>query len=234
MTFIRRAALRISNTVVEYASPGCREWAEGLAREVAFIPGDWVALGWALGSMRVLLDRREAVVASIGEAVAQARKFGKKHDLQKDNVTYLLMFLQAVSYVLRLVFSHTAEQRVACGVVILSSTYLGFELLRLRRKIPFSPQEDDARSWIVYYREELARISGTRMLVRFFIPLGLFFAGTLLSQGGSFRSNMIFSVVMGAIFLFVFLFAAWKIWQFRRQIAALDAVLAKQEAGGSV
>jgi hypothetical protein len=232
MTLLRRVAVAISGGVVRYVSSGCKEWAEGLAREVAFIPGDWVALGWALSSMRVLLNRREAVVASVGEAVAQARRFGKRHDLQKDNVAHLLMFLQAVTYGLRLVFAHTAEQRVACGVVVLSSTYLGFELLRFRREISFSPQEDDARAWIVYYREELARISGTRIFVRFFLPLGLLFAGTLFVLSAGLHASWIFSALLGAIFAGIFLFVLWKTMQFRRQIVALDAVLAERETGG--
>jgi hypothetical protein len=73
MTLLRGLALKISNAVVKYASSGCREWAEGVAREVEFVQGDWAALGWAIGSMRLLLDRREATVCSMGEAVARAQ-----------------------------------------------------------------------------------------------------------------------------------------------------------------
>jgi hypothetical protein len=58
MSPIRRLAVRILGVVVRWASPGCKEWAEGLAREVEFIGGDWRALGWALGSVRVVLDPR--------------------------------------------------------------------------------------------------------------------------------------------------------------------------------
>ena len=64
MSPIRRLAVRILETVVRWASPGCREWAEGLAREVEFIGSDWDALGWAIGSLRVVLDRRQAPIGS--------------------------------------------------------------------------------------------------------------------------------------------------------------------------
>ena len=55
MTLVRRVAGKISRAVVRYASPGCKEWAEGLAREAEFVQGDWAALWWALGSTKVLL-----------------------------------------------------------------------------------------------------------------------------------------------------------------------------------
>lgn len=37
MTALRSLAVRISAAVVRWASPGRKEWAEGLARELAFI-----------------------------------------------------------------------------------------------------------------------------------------------------------------------------------------------------
>jgi hypothetical protein len=66
MTLVRRVALGISSRVVRWASPGCREWAEGLEREVEFIEGDWRALAWAVGSTRVLLERRGARATAEG------------------------------------------------------------------------------------------------------------------------------------------------------------------------
>jgi hypothetical protein len=67
MTRTRRLALAISARVVRWASPGCKEWAEGLAREAAVIESDWAALRWAIGSMRVLLDLRAAPLRSLDE-----------------------------------------------------------------------------------------------------------------------------------------------------------------------
>jgi hypothetical protein len=49
----------LSSFVLRHASAGSREWAQGLAREVDVIEGDWKALGWALGGLPVLLDRRD-------------------------------------------------------------------------------------------------------------------------------------------------------------------------------
>jgi hypothetical protein len=60
MTLVRGLAVRISERVVQWAAPACKDWAKGLAREVEFIPTDWRALAWALGSLPILLDRRAA------------------------------------------------------------------------------------------------------------------------------------------------------------------------------
>jgi len=78
MTLLRKLALKISGRVVRYASSGCKDWAEALAAEVAFIRNDWAALGWALGSIRVVFDRREAPIASFAEVPAAAQKFVDK------------------------------------------------------------------------------------------------------------------------------------------------------------
>jgi hypothetical protein len=75
MSPVRRLALTISDEVVRWASPGCKEWAEGLEREARIIESDWAALGWALGSMRVLLDRRAAPLRSLDEVPAATQKF---------------------------------------------------------------------------------------------------------------------------------------------------------------
>ena len=45
MTVVRRSAMRIAAFVVRYAAPGCREWADGLAREAEFIEDDCAGLG---------------------------------------------------------------------------------------------------------------------------------------------------------------------------------------------
>jgi hypothetical protein len=63
VTALRSLAVRVSHLVVRHASAGSREWAEGLAREVQFIESDWRAIVWALGSTRVLLERRSASAA---------------------------------------------------------------------------------------------------------------------------------------------------------------------------
>jgi hypothetical protein len=75
MNLVRSMAVGISHRVVRWAAPGCKDWAEGLEREVEFIESDWRALAWAVGSTWVLLERREVDATSEGKIRAQAPRF---------------------------------------------------------------------------------------------------------------------------------------------------------------
>jgi hypothetical protein len=88
MSIVRKAAQKISAMVVRYASPGCKEWAEGLAREIDFIGDDWKALLWSIGSVRVLLDRQPAPILTLEDAQTLAKKFAER--MQNFNGTVYL------------------------------------------------------------------------------------------------------------------------------------------------
>jgi hypothetical protein len=64
MTAIRWLAWRISAAGVRWASPACREWAEASEREMEFVEVDLAALRWAIGSLRLVLDRRVSRLAT--------------------------------------------------------------------------------------------------------------------------------------------------------------------------
>jgi hypothetical protein len=46
----RRLAAALLRAVLRMAPPASREWASAVLRELDFIPGEWAALFWALGS----------------------------------------------------------------------------------------------------------------------------------------------------------------------------------------
>jgi hypothetical protein len=106
MTTVRKLALKISTAVVKYSSPGCKDWAEGLLQETAFIENDWSALGWALGSTRILLDRREAPISSIADVSTAAQKFVEAK--RNGSGVWLFMFVQTILYALK--FSHAKSR----------------------------------------------------------------------------------------------------------------------------
>jgi hypothetical protein len=60
-----------------------------LAQEVAYVEGDWAALGWALGSARVLLDYREAPIGSLADLPAAEKRFAESK--RKGNATWMWM-----------------------------------------------------------------------------------------------------------------------------------------------
>lgn len=221
--------MRISGVVVDHASSGCREWAEGLAREVEFIESDWSALLWAISSLRVLLDRREAPTASLAEAAFKARRFSESHREKANNFAGKYgMFMWAFLYGVRFLRAGSLYQHIGCGLAVLSVSYLGGVLWIRQRRIPEEPQGEDAGEWTRYYKSELERVrdfyhSGVGMTCWF--AWTLFSIGILFAHRRGFRENLVFSVfvVLSYVSLAIFLFYQYRRLQY--QIDALDALL---------
>jgi hypothetical protein len=142
MTFVRKLALKISDAVVRFASSARKEWAEGLSREVAFIESDWSALGWALGSTRLLLDRRvapAALIGSLADVPATARSFAESK--RQEAALWPLFFGLSLVYGLKFSFDpflfHRSYwlDRVGCSLLVLSSILAGIWFLIERRRL---------------------------------------------------------------------------------------------------
>src|ERR1700723_576811 len=103
MTLVRRLAVRISAKAVEKAKPRCKEWAEGLAREIEFVEGDWRALAWAIGSLRVLLRNPPKPLRNAAEVARAGRLFAGNRE-HVPPMIFLLMAMQVFDNVERLVF----------------------------------------------------------------------------------------------------------------------------------
>jgi len=231
MTVVRRSAMGIAAFVVRYAAPGCRDWAEGLAREVEFIEGDWAAFWWSLGSMRVLLDRREATVSSLNEAAAQARQFSQA--LRNGGFANGRMFATAfttleIFYALNFLNARNIQQRIWCGVVVLTAIYMEIFIAKTvkRRRMAMVPlNDDDAVAWTLYYRSELEQICSPPFLVALFFPLTLLNVSMLLGDRDGIGGNAFVVALAGLIFACLTLLFLWKRRQFLHQIEALDAIL---------
>jgi len=104
MTLVRRAAVGISEKVVRRASPGNREWAEGLACEIGFIEGDWRALGWAIGSLRVLFRGPPPKPLCNASEIARAGRLFAGSREHTPPVMVLLVAVQAFDFGLRVFF----------------------------------------------------------------------------------------------------------------------------------
>ena len=171
MTLVRKLAVRISSRVVRWASPGCKEWAEGLACEAAVIESDWAALRWALGSTRVLLDRRKAPLTSLDEVPAEAKKYV---EALRAGVWALLMPLtQGPPFLWMFFRAKNSLERAGCALVMFSSMLAGaYTLLEWRRQKQIVKYEvyDDILAWARLYRAELAR-RGTTNGIQTFILL---------------------------------------------------------------
>jgi hypothetical protein len=159
MTLVRRAAVRISEKVVQRASPGNREWAEGLAREIAFIEGDWRALGWAIGSLRVLFLNPPKRLRTVSEIARAGRIFAGRRE-HTPPVIFLVMVMQTFSNGLLAVLPirrHGPLDRTGFAVAAVSAAYLavvGWMESRMRER----PENMDDWAWIEFYRGEMVRL----------------------------------------------------------------------------
>jgi hypothetical protein len=206
MTLVRGLAVRISGVVVWWASPGCKEWAEGLEREVAFIESDWRALGWALGSMRVVLDRREEPMGSLADVPKTAQLFVERARSGGGNLWIAMG--QAPLFLLRYFDAKTSL------------------IERRRLKAPWKDDVyDDIGACTMFYRTELER-----QRYRLWIPSFLmmcYCVGLMLAQrGGVLGGEPLLSVTAGIGCLLavpVFMYARRANLQ---RIERLDALLA--------
>lgn len=194
MTLVRRVARKISGTVVRYASPGCKEWAEGLAREAEVIPSDWAALWWAMGSTKVLFNRREAPLRSLADVAEKARRFS---EIQfKGRVSNWLPLLFAFNYLLRLPNSGGGLEAVGCRLVCAGGLLMGVAgLVRWQQRTPL-PLSQDPAAWAIYYRIELERLrenvrSALGMACR--CALLVYWVGLILAQKGGMRAHPLFT-----------------------------------------
>jgi hypothetical protein len=155
--------MRISGAVVRWAAPGCKEWAEGLQREVAFIESDWAALAWAIGSVRVVLDRRVPV--------AVGSEFVPRAPSVVDWSGWLLYLSWGFYGCASLLTSKSWAQRSGWGLVILSGSYWAacsvFDWLRER----WQPPPSDIQAYRLFLREGLELKLARYRTVRRWFPV---------------------------------------------------------------
>jgi hypothetical protein len=226
MTLTRKVALKILDSVVRHASPGCKDWAEGLAREAAFIESDWTALAWALGSTRVLLSYRETPIGSLAEVPAAAQKLVEA--TRNSALGMWIPIFQGPLYLWKFFGARSWPERAGCALVVLCSVSAGIFLLIERRRLK-DPSEDKVYDDIVvcarFYKAELERHFSTLMIATSAI-LG-YFVGSILAMRGV-RLQALSSVAVFLLFLAMgplFIHARRTI---RRRMEQLDDLLAQR------
>ena len=159
MTILRRLAMRIAEEAVERAKPRCKEWAEGLEREVAFIESDWRALGWAIGSVRVLFQNPPKPLGNSAEIARAGRLFAGWRE-HVPPVIFLIMAMQVFNNGLRVVLPTCRTGplgRAGFAIAAVSAAYLavvGWMDSRMRER----PEDMDDGAWIEFYRLEMVRL----------------------------------------------------------------------------
>jgi hypothetical protein len=243
MSLVRIVALTISDEVVRWASPGCKEWAEGLARETAVIESDWAALGWAIGSTRVLLDRRAAPLRSLDEVPAATQK------LVDGTMVFgtLILFRPVIDglWFLRWFFvANSTLGRAGCVIGVLGSviavTYLLMEWRRLslieRRRLKETYKDyiyNDLVACAHFYKEQL---KSCHKLWIYFSCFLCWMLGKWMYDHYDYNTHVdMFTWILLSMHFIVILLAMqlWKQNKLRR-IEEIDALLAEWECGAEL
>ena len=240
MTLVRRLALGISRRVVRWASPGCKEWAEGLEREAEVIESDWAALGWAIGSTRVLLDRRPVSLTSLEEVPAATQK------LVDGTMVFgtLILFRPVIDglWFLRWFFvANSTLGRAGCVIGVLGSviavTYLLMEWRRLslieRRRLKETYKDyiyNDLVACAHFYKEQL---KSCHKLWIYFSCFLCWMLGKLMYDHNT-HVDMFTWVLLSMLFIVILL--AMQLWKQNnlRRIEEIDALLAEREHGAEL
>jgi hypothetical protein len=234
MTLVRRVALGISSRVVRWASPGCKEWTEGLAREAAVIESDWAALGWSIGSTRVLLDRRPVPLTSLDEVPAETQKFV---EMARRQAGMLLAFsilygLQGLVYLWRYFKAGSTLECAGCATIVLGSILVGIYALMERRRLNvpwYDDIYDDPVACAHLYKEQLKRHDS---LWIYFSSLLYWALGTVMYyHGESYDPLDMICVVfyMGLFFMLVLPVMYQRKQNNMRRIEEIDALLVERD-----
>jgi hypothetical protein len=227
MTLVRIVALTISDKVVRWASPGCKEWAEGLEREARVIENDWAALRWAIGSTRVLLNRRPVPLTSLDEVPAATQKFV---EMMRGGMGMWLPILYGPQYGWMFFYARSWPERVGCALVLLGSIAAGSLLVIERRRLNvpwYDSIYDDPVACARFYKSELGHRSSTIWIPTFAVLC--FFVGLSLGQRGGLQEHP----GLGAVCMVGLAVVPWAMLQARRnamrRIEEIDALLAERE-----
>jgi hypothetical protein len=224
MILVRSVAMKISSVVVRYASSGCKEWAEGVAREVEFIEDDWAALRWAIGSTRVLFDRREAPINSLADVADMGRRLSER--VSKESSGYAFMLIWAFLYLLKLLDARSWQQRIGCGLVIVAAIYMwGVVRAQWRKR---EGLRSDNTELTLYCRLELERqrdFLKSSLGRSLHFALILYFVGIVFAQKGGVRANPVFTAFFALGCVLVTFLWLRRTRQVQRQIDEVDAVL---------
>jgi hypothetical protein len=156
MTIVRKLALKVSYIVVKFASPGCKEWAEGLAAEAECIEGDWSTLGWALGSARILLDYREKPLRSLADLPVVVHRYAESK--RGISWAWVLLFSQAMTYASKFLATRNQLELMGCSMVVFGNLILGiFRLVEEHNRLKVPPAHD-MPALIRFYKAELERM----------------------------------------------------------------------------
>ncbi len=226
MTLVRKLAVRISEKAVESAKPRCKDWALGLAREMEFIPSDWRALVWAIGSLRVLLRNPPIPLRNPAEIARAGRLFAGNRE-HVPPMIFLLMLTQVFNNVERLVSRWDRMddiERAGFAIAALSAAYLAV-VGWMEHRMGKRPEDMDDGAWIEFYRREMVRLRDLFSGFGILLPAAIvsMCAGQLL---GTEDSTLPYRTVCFTAFCIVMLrLVTWPAETFQQKLDDVDSIL---------
>ena len=235
MTLVRIVALTISDEVVRWASPGCKEWAEGLEREARVIESDWAALRWSIGSTRVLLDCRAAPLRSLDEVPDATYKL-LDGALVRSGSFLLMPIMEGPLFLHWFFVTRSTLGRAGSAIGVLGSviavTYLLMERHRLllieRRRLKETWEDyiyNDVVACAHFYKEQLKRCD----------KLWIYFSSYLCWMLGkalyySLHDDDMYTWVLFSLFILFILLVMSIVKQYKlRRIEEIEALLAERK-----
>ncbi len=225
MTPLRSLAVGVSGFVARRASRRAKEWAEGLAREVEFVESDWLALRWALGSVRILVRNLPEPLRNASEIARAGRLFAGSRE-HVPPMIFLIMMLQALNSGLQMfpIGRVGYLQRVGFAIAAVSAAYVAL-VGWMDHRMGERPDDMDDGSWIEFYMREMVRLrdlyAGFGSLN--FAALAVFIAGGFLGVAGMTRPYL--SSCLIAFLMFVVWKSPRPAERLQRKIDELDSIL---------
>jgi len=223
MSLIRALAEGVSRFVVRHASPGSKEWAEGLAREADFVESDWKALAWSLGSTRVLFSYREAPLRSLDDLSTEAGKYAERmrHRFSSTGGIWIGNLLQALCWIVILAMSKHLHERIGYSLVVSGFVMLTIHTLMLRRKGYDVPDRDDSTGMIQYYKTGLERACSPNTLSFIAAVSFVLFVGALFVVSG----QRFFDFLIGVVWITLTVFLLRKRQNNLRRLEEIETLL---------
>lgn len=154
MTFLRQLAVNTLRTVIWLSSPATQSWAKAMLAELDSISGDWKALFWAIGSLRVLFVRQTIRPASLSDIPAAAKvladRMNQRTRLGSVSVVGMAFFFGRFFF-----YAPNTLQQMGSAMLVVALLYMLFQLVTGQPR-HIAPNADLSAQTSLY-RSELMR-----------------------------------------------------------------------------
>jgi hypothetical protein len=186
MMIVRRSAASLIRAVARLASPSTQDWARAMLAELDSIGSDWVALLWALGSVRLLFVGQTNHLRELSDVPAAAKALANRMN-QRTWSGSIMVSGMALFFGLAFLRASDAFAQVGYALIVAAMLYMLFQLVAGRpRRIPAYA---DLAARTAQYRCELERERDFHRGYWFWSRFAVMLPGFTLLCVGSMRTH---------------------------------------------